>query len=203
MSDGSDGGREDPRAEGLSQGKGADWAGRFFDLYPRPHFIVTRDLTLLGRNKAAAALLALERGLQVRDGQFTARDRKAAQRLAEIARLVTVDEPVLEVFAGARGLYALRAVALSDEADSPIALSFREGATDTLACADLSDPFGVTPSEQKIIEALLRGATSQEIAEEQGKSVLTVRTHIKRAYAKLGVTNREQLFARLLPFLEG
>jgi DNA-binding CsgD family transcriptional regulator len=30
---------------------------------------------------------------------------------------------------------------------------------------------------------------------------LTVRTQTKRAYAKLGVSTREELFARLLPFL--
>ena len=42
---------------------------------------------------------------------------------------------------------------------------------------------------------------SGDIAEQTGKSILTIRTHVKRAYGKIGVKTRGQLFAKLLPYL--
>jgi DNA-binding CsgD family transcriptional regulator len=178
------------------------WANLWFEQFPRPHIIISRRLEVLGANRAAEQLLERERAITVRDGLLMTRDRKVGQRLMVAAQNVTVEQPIREVIPGAATLYALRMVALSNDAGSPIAMSLRDAGQDVLACADLSQPFGVTPSEQKIIEALLRGASSQEIADDLDKSVLTIRTHIKRAYAKLSVTNREQLFAKLLPFID-
>jgi DNA-binding CsgD family transcriptional regulator len=52
-----------------------------------------------------------------------------------------------------------------------------------------------------VIIQLVKGYSSREIAEQFGKSILTVRTHVKRAYGKIGVKTRGQLFAKLLPYL--
>jgi DNA-binding CsgD family transcriptional regulator len=70
-----------------------------------------------------------------------------------------------------------------------------------IACADLEPMFGVTPGEHQVIVQLVKGYSSREIAEQFGKSILTVRTHVKRAYGKIGVKTRGQLFAKLLPYL--
>ena len=51
----------------------------------------------------------------------------------------------------------------------------------------------VTPRERQIIEALVRGATARELAEELRLSFHTVRTHVRNIYAKLGVANRIEL----------
>jgi DNA-binding CsgD family transcriptional regulator len=45
------------------------------------------------------------------------------------------------------------------------------------------------------------GRTAEEASHELGVSLETVRTHIKRAYAKLGVCSREGFFHRLTPFV--
>ena len=66
---------------------------------------------------------------------------------------------------------------------------------------DLCEIFGLAPSEQSVILGLLRGQSPPEIAKETGRSILTVKWHIKRAYRKIGVRSNAQLFARLLPFL--
>ena len=68
-------------------------------------------------------------------------------------------------------------------------------------CADLESMFSVTPGEHQVIIQLVKGYSSREIAEQFGKSILTVRTHVKRAYGKIGVKTRGQLFAKLLPYL--
>jgi DNA-binding CsgD family transcriptional regulator len=57
--------------------------------------------------------------------------------------------------------------------------------------------YGLTNTERKVVSALANGATANEIAQSNGSSLLTVRTHIKRAYEKMQVNSREKMFARL------
>jgi DNA-binding CsgD family transcriptional regulator len=67
--------------------------------------------------------------------------------------------------------------------------------------ADLRSAFGFTHTEGRVAYHLLCGCTAEETAQELGVSLETVRTHIKRAYAKLGVSSREGFFHRLAPFV--
>ena len=93
-------------------------------------------------------------------------------------------------------------MALGEGPDSPIALLLRDlRASAEIDCADLESIFSVTPGEHQVIIQLVKGYSSREIAEQFGKSILTVRTHVKRAYGKIGVKTRGQLFAKLLPYL--
>jgi DNA-binding CsgD family transcriptional regulator len=66
---------------------------------------------------------------------------------------------------------------------------------------DLKQAFGLTPAEARVANSLLGGKTAEETSEELGVSLETVRTHIKRAYAKLGVSSREGFFHMLTPFV--
>ena len=92
--------------------------------------------------------------------------------------------------------------ALTGEPEGPVALTLRDpGGAVEIECADLEPMFGVTPGERQVIVQLVKGYSSREIADQFGKSILTVRTHVKRAYGKIGVKTRGQLFAKLLPYL--
>ncbi len=51
----------------------------------------------------------------------------------------------------------------------------------------------LTPAQATVVARVLAGATAAEIAVGLGKSVETVRSQIKQAYARLGVTNRLEL----------
>ena len=51
----------------------------------------------------------------------------------------------------------------------------------------------LTPSQAEVIDWVLTGLTAPEIAERLQKSVETVRSQIKQAYARLGVANRLEL----------
>lgn len=57
--------------------------------------------------------------------------------------------------------------------------------------------YGLTMTEKKVVGMMAQGATASEIARTNGSSLLTVRTHIKRIYAKMGVHSREKMFARI------
>jgi RNA polymerase sigma factor (sigma-70 family) len=51
----------------------------------------------------------------------------------------------------------------------------------------------LTDREREIAELAARGMTNREVAERLHLSVRTVHTHLQRAYAKLGVHDRERL----------
>ena len=57
--------------------------------------------------------------------------------------------------------------------------------------------YGLTKTERKVVSMLAQGSTAAEISRANGGSLLTVRTHIKRIYAKMNVNSREKMFARL------
>lgn len=61
---------------------------------------------------------------------------------------------------------------------------------------DPMDPADVGPTlterEREVLALLARGATNREIADELYLSVDTIKTHVRKVFTKLGVTNRTQ-----------
>ena len=51
---------------------------------------------------------------------------------------------------------------------------------------------GLTPSEQRVLEALARGLTNKEIAKELWLTQQTVKFHLTNIYRRLGVANRTE-----------
>lgn len=86
--------------------------------------------------------------------------------------------------ATAQGLRAPAAEGLADAAPAP------QPGQDRLA--------PLSAREREIAEAVARGLTNSEIAQELFLSVTTVKTHVASIFAKLGVTNRVQVTIRVL-----
>lgn len=61
--------------------------------------------------------------------------------------------------------------------------------------------YGLSMREREVIAALVRGASTKEIAAALGRSPYTVQEHIERACRKIGVQGRKALVAKL--FLDG
>jgi DNA-binding CsgD family transcriptional regulator len=55
----------------------------------------------------------------------------------------------------------------------------------------------LTPAERKVAELVVMGLTNEEIGEKIHRSLSTVKAHLHSAFAKLGVSNRASLIARL------
>jgi DNA-binding CsgD family transcriptional regulator len=66
--------------------------------------------------------------------------------------------------------------------------------------ADFAEPFDLTPTEARTVQQLLDGDPVPDIAARLGLSVLTLRTHVRNAYAKIGVGSREGLFRILAAY---
>ena len=56
---------------------------------------------------------------------------------------------------------------------------------------------GLTPSEQRVAELVASGLSNKQVAARLFVSIHTVETHLKNAYAKLGIRSRTQLAQRL------
>jgi len=184
-------------------GRDGEWPSLWFAQDAVARLVVARDLTVLALNQPAVALLEANGALSLRDGGLVPRDRRCA---AELAAMIAFAGPAARMSvlgAGGEGPALLVDVqTLSSEPDGPVALALRDpGGQVEIECADLEPMFGVTPGEHQVIVQLVKGYSSREIADQFGKSILTVRTHVKRAYGKIGVKTRGQLFAKLLPFL--
>jgi DNA-binding CsgD family transcriptional regulator len=175
-----------------------DWSALWFAQDAAARLVVGRDLTVRAANRNALTLIDNNAALNLRDGALATRDRRS---YAELADVIAAAEPRAScAVVGAAVL--VDAFALGPEASSAVALTLRDlRASVQIECADLETMFGVTPGEHQVIVQLLKGFSSREIGLEFGKSILTVRTHVKRAYGKIGVKTRGQLFARLLPYL--
>ncbi len=59
-------------------------------------------------------------------------------------------------------------------------------------CKSQHSPFDLTPREVEVLHRLAQGASYMETAAQLFVSVNTLKTHTKRIYAKLGVSNRTQ-----------
>ena len=57
---------------------------------------------------------------------------------------------------------------------------------------------GLTPRQREILGALARGRQTKEIARDLGIAESTVKTHLTRAYHRLGATTRAQAIARFV-----
>lgn len=75
-----------------------------------------------------------------------------------------------------------------------------DGAVDTALMAKL---FELTPSESAIALKLAAGQTVEQIAAENGRSVLTVRSQTKRLLAKTGARRQADLIRTLMRLLPG
>jgi DNA-binding CsgD family transcriptional regulator len=189
--------------EGNLGADGRDWRAEWFERDPTARLVVARDLTVIAANRSAFALLERREAIAIREGLLSSKDRTAAAHLADAVVNAEAGSRLDVIGSAGDGAgVVIEARSIDGRPDGPVALTLRDlnGAPD-IVCADLEAMFGVTHGEHQVVIQLLKGYSSREIAAQSGKSILTIRTHVKRAYGKIGVTTRGQLFARLLPYL--
>ena len=67
-----------------------------------------------------------------------------------------------------------------------------------IATATLRALLGMTMSEARAAIGLAEGKSPEEIAREQGNTILTVRTHLRNAMSKNGISRLPELVALVL-----
>lgn len=114
-------------------------------------------------DRVLAAAVAYESALEPRPYRAARTREEAAERLRRRAEAGQLDETAVHAVLGAAG----HAPARSKRRDD-----------------------GLTPREVEILLLVARGASNKEIATQLVLSEKTVRNHVERTYAKLGVKNR-------------
>lgn len=69
--------------------------------------------------------------------------------------------------------------------------------TKILTAAALKDAYSLTPAEAKVVKKILAGTAIKQVAEDLNLSEHTVRTYLKRCFAKIGVHNQPQMINRV------
>jgi DNA-binding CsgD family transcriptional regulator len=181
-----------------------DW----FQSLPYSAIVVTTSLAILSANALAETLLAEGDALNRRAGVLSASHKPDQAFLTQLADAQVPTDGVA-TFRSISGMPLVLATI------TPLAenRSFAEGrafgitawrakAVHERELPDLRKLFGLTRSEASLVRPLLQARTPQDIATDLNLSVETVRSHLKNAYAKAGVTNRNafvSLLTALLP----
>jgi DNA-binding CsgD family transcriptional regulator len=184
--------------EGLDQAL-AQW----IEVDQRARALVDDALRICWLNPSAASLMSSSNSVLIRNAHIRTRESRYDRQLRELVNSASRQRSTSCVHDAKTGEHLLlTAVRLSAPADNMVGLTMllaNESASFHLA--DLNSAFGLTQSESRVAYRLMRGRTAEETAHELGVSLETVRTHIKRAYAKLDVSSREAFFHRLTPFI--
>jgi DNA-binding CsgD family transcriptional regulator len=169
----------------------------------RARVLVDDDLTARWVSASAAALMSRANSLLIRNGHIRTRENRFERQLRDFVAGATSaisircfhDPSTCEHL-------VLTALRLSAPFDDLVGLTLQPaGAGYTFQVADLHDAFGFTETEGGVAYDLLCGHTAEQTSQMRRVGLETVRTHIKRIYAKLGVSSREGFFHRLAPFM--
>jgi DNA-binding NarL/FixJ family response regulator len=150
------------------------------DVHEEPHQrpdVALFDTFASPRNSLARARTMLKDGAVRHVALYT---WETSEQLIATARSIGVSGVIGKSWTGERVVCAVEAVA----ANKQVGL--------TKALPSLANAEALSNREEEILALLVSGCSNREIASELFLSVDTVKTHVRRLFAKLGVTNRAQ-----------
>lgn len=169
----------------------------------RARLLVDDALKVCWMNLSAETLLGSPNSLLIRNGHIRTRENRFDRQLRDLVDCASTQMSTCCLHDAKSGEHlVLTAVRLSAPLEGMVGLTVqRANENFPLRLADLHSAFGLTEAEGRVAYQLMCGRTAEKTSQELGVSLETVRTHIKRAYAKLGVSSREGFFHRLTPFV--
>lgn len=169
-----------------------------------PLLLITSDLTVLWCNAAAQAFRDQWPNIGVDAGRLFLAERSRTTALRD--RLATIETLVVAWVCDVSDVrFIFRIEPLRPEGqDAAFLVTIQPmDESDRYLWADMAAAFGLTVSENRVVRLLISGLSVEALARELSISIETVRTHVRRVYAKLGVNGREQLFSVVLPYRLG
>lgn len=166
--------------------------------YTAPLLLVDADLSILWANGAGHELLGRDGDVTQQDGRLRLNDADITATLHQF--LIALQHEVRAwLYRTSVDHHVIRAQRLAPrERDPAFALTFySNNQSQRHVWPDLTAA-GLTHAEFKVLKGLAGGRTAGDLAGDLGISNATVRTHIRRIYAKLDVSSREELFAFVL-----
>jgi DNA-binding CsgD family transcriptional regulator len=176
------------------------WAAAWLDAQGDAVVMVDRELRALWSTRAVHEVLFGDSPLALRDGYLIGTNRMRQAQLAGLVEQAAMGPPAAGMFDDEREGRLIVHIRRFDEVATAFGVLIRTDRRE-IELPDVTAAFGLTAAEQQIVRRLLNGQSATDISDALGIAVLTVRTHIKRAYSKIGVHSKEQLFSRLMGFL--
>jgi DNA-binding CsgD family transcriptional regulator len=175
----------------------------WIDLDERARIVVDANLTAHWMSSRARSLMDDNRSVVHRNGRLLPRDRRVEGQLRTFVERATSVVSAQCISDGDTGdQVVLTATRLPSPWEHLVGVTLQRADYEvTVRLADLEQAFGLTPTEARVAHHLFCGHTAEETAHHLRVSLDTVRTHIKRAYAKLGVSSREHFFHKLTPLV--
>jgi DNA-binding CsgD family transcriptional regulator len=175
----------------------------WMDIDESARVVLDDDLTLYWISASAEALFKEDRTVDRRNGHLTPKDARTARELRKLVAEAS-EQVSTQCIAdpGTDEHIVISARRLVDPWRHLVGVTLRvTGPEFHFELADLREAFGLTPCERRVTSNLVAGHTAEQTATVLEISLDTVRTHIKRVYAKLGVSSREGFFRKLAPFM--
>ncbi len=178
-------------------------------------FLLAPDGTVLHASAAAEEMVRLQDGLTLRKRHLGGMDERITLALNTVIARAAMD-PTLELAPAGETLVLPRPSGKASWMITVLPLprndARRFDMVPAVALAIVADPesrvespndvlrvaFGLTPAEARVALALANGLAPNEVAEEHGTRLHTVRTQIKQLHDKLGVRNQGELIRRLV-----
>lgn len=161
--------------------------------------VTTSGATIQDAAGLVEQVLMRTRCLRIDNRRLLGTDRSNQVRLdALIGRALASSSDVQMLFSHDCDQHSSLYVTARMVGDEQVMLVLREVRREPVRLPDLTQLFALTHAEQEVVTKLANGVSVAEIAKSQGKSELTVRTHLKHSYAKMGIRTKEQLFGKLL-----
>ena len=175
----------------------------WIDQEERARVVVDANLTAHWMSSRAKSLMDDNGSVMHRNGRILPRDRRVEGQLrtfVERATNVVSAQCLSDSDSGEQ--IVVTATRLPRPWEHLVGVTLQRASYDvSVRLADLEQAFGLTRTEARVARHLFCGHTAEETADDLKVSLDTVRTHIKRAYAKLGVSSREHFFHKLTPFV--
>lgn len=161
----------------------------------RPKVVIDRERRVLCANHAATTLLRMPLPVSIRKGVLAFDGANDPLTCHEwLGRAVPRPQRFLVVGSEPSLWVVLQAYSRRLNGEELVVTEFILSQP-PLRAADngMSVQFGLTPAECEVIDALVRLEGPSEIAARLGVSINTVRTHMRRLFAKLAVNSQVQL----------
>jgi DNA-binding CsgD family transcriptional regulator len=182
--------------------KAGDYLSTWGAQYPIPSMILAEDMSLLWSNSAADEILAAGKDFQLANGAVVCVDKAQGQEFRGFLATVGQTPGAWICCQDDTASQLVRAEAVAPEGLPPaVALMiYPIDSVQRYLWGDFHKVFGLTRAETTVVKRIVGGEAADAIAEDLSITVETVRTHVRRIYAKLGVNNREQLFSKVSAF---
>jgi DNA-binding CsgD family transcriptional regulator len=189
--------------------KGADVAGETVSLLltrwtfaaPHPLALLQKNGRLVWCNAAGMRLLQGTSPLVLRNGLLMTRRSATTNAFRAWLKDLT-DQPSFHLVRGdaPQANVVIQAMGVSGASDDVVGCMLRS-ASAQVELADLSQALGITPAQSGIVRRMILGSSLEQISDETGLSITTVRTHLRNIYARLKISSRDELFRLCLPYV--